>query len=589
MKTSPDKVPVVTAKSTLCSAKSSLVTTECPVKKYAQDIVTGRIDACKFIKQACQRHLNDLERQGTEDFPFIYDTEKANRFFRFCSHLTHYKGAYAGKKLVLLPWQLFILGNVYGWVHKDNGTWRFRQVYLEIPRKQGKTFLAGAVALYDVGLMEKTGAEVYIAATKQEQAMLCYKDVKAFIRGNREIKRHFKIFEGKHSIQPIKSYGTSFIKPLGADSERLDGLNPITAIFDECHAYKNRHIIDVIQGAFGARTNYHSIFITTAGSNRTGPCYEQRTQLTKILEGTFVNERTFGVIYTLDEGEEKDFDNKRLWKKANPSLGEGKEFESMEKECIDAKQIPSKLNEFLTKQLCIWVDSTSSWLDVNDWNACTIKTPLNLKGKKCIIGLDLATVNDLSAVTLFFPKQEGLEKPYTQTICYLPADTVAEKEHHAQVPYSSWIRSGHLKTTPGAITDFDVIKEDIMNLAKLYKVEVSYDKFFSNVLIAGLIKEGVTCTPYPQNFVGMNTPTLELERMIISKGIQIEDNPLFAWQASNVVLARDTSGNVKPNKEAYRNKIDAVVALIMAIGRNIVAGGKVERKTDPNVTINTKW
>lgn len=557
-----------------------------PGEQYARDIVAGKIDACRWVKKACQRHLDDLKRQGTPDFPFIFDQERADRFLKFTRHLKHYKGPLAGKSLELLPWQQFILGSLYGWVEKDTGTFRFQQAYIEVPRKQGKSFMCAAIALYDMALLEKTGAEVYLAATKLDQSKLIYKDVIALIKGSKELRPHFDILSGTNIVYSKASGRTSFIKPLGSDSERLDGLNPFTAIFDEVHAISDRNIIDVIEGAFGARTNYHTVCITTAGINRHGVCYEQREQVCKILNKHFQNERVFGIIYTLDEGEEDDWTNPKLWLKCNPSLGHGKQLEFMEKQCLGAKQVPSQLNDFLTKQLCVWVDAKSSWLSAEDWAKCETTQLPDLKGKKCIIGLDLAAVNDLCGLSLYFPIQPGLTKPVVISKAHLPEEGLAEKEHLHGVPYSSWKKSGFVTTNPGKTNDFDFIKVQILAFAKLYKVEVSYDRNMSYMLIPDLEKEGVKCHPHQQNFFGMNAPTLELERMVINQGITIEKNPCLAWQAGNVVLIRDSSDNVKPNKDKDNNKIDALVALIMAIGWDMNQKKETKKVADPSVRIS---
>ena len=531
---------------------------------YAKSVVAGKVNVCKYVKLACERHIRDLGRQNTPDFPFIFDVEKAEKFFRFTRLLKHYKGAFAGKSLELLAWQCFVLGSIYGWVEAKTGNFRFRECHIEVPRKSGKTFMAAGIALYDCGLLEPTGVEVYLTATKYDQAKLVFNDATSIIKQSKDLSQFFRPL--RSDIFASKSGNTSFIRPLGSDSKKLDGLNPVTVIFDELHAFEDRNLWDVMQGAFGARKNYHTISITTAGVNRLGICYENREQLIKILEGHFQNERVFGVIYTIDEGDEEKWDDEAVWLKANPSLGYGKELDYMKAMATKAKQVSTTLYDFLTKQLCVWVDAVSSWLNSVEWRECERSSPPELKNKQCFVGIDLARVGDLSAVAYFFPKQDGLEKAYALVRCYLPSENIQERETRDGAPYRNYAKAGFLCLTPGNVTDFDFIKTDILDAAKEWRIEnIFYDRHFSHVLIDSLAKEGIAVAGFAQTSVNYNAPTLELERLIKSKAVEFEKNPLFAWQASNVVLTRDSSQNVKPDKDRESQKIDAMIALIMAV------------------------
>ena len=533
--------------------------------QYALDVANGKIDICEYVKLSCRRHINDLKRQDSADFPYIFDEKRAEKFFKFTRFMRHYKGPLAGQRLELLPWQCFVLGSIYGWVEKQTGNFRFKEVYIEVPRKSGKSFMAAGIALYDMICLEKTGAEVYLAATKMDQAKLVFNDAVAIIKSSSELQPYFELL--LNNIYSKEAQRTSFVRPLGSDSKKLDGLNPVTAIFDEVHAIEDRNIIDVIKGAFGARKNYHTVSITTAGVNRNGICYENREQLIKILQGHFINERKFGVIYTLDEADLPEWDTERVWLKSNPSLGHGKQIDFMRDEANNARQVPTQLSDFMTKQLCVWLDAKSSWLGMDDWKSCeeTIQVK-DLKGKRCWVGMDLSRVDDLSVLVYLFPAQKGISKPYAFAKCYLPADTIKDKEHKHGAPYSSWSKAGFLTLTPGNTVDHDFIRDDLMRSAEEFDIQsVIYDRYFAGELVDALKREGINLEGFAQNFINYNGPTLELERLIKSKAIQFEKSPLFAWQASNVTLARDSTGNVKPTKDRGSQKIDAIVALIMTI------------------------
>ena len=249
--------------------------------KYAKGVVSGRVVACRHVRQACERHLKDLKRVGDPDFPYVYDVAAANKFFKFCSHIRHYKGPMKGQPLDLEPWQQFVFGSVYGW--KDlRGNWRFTHIYIEIPRKNGKTTMAAAGAAYDAGFVEETGAEVYVVATKEDQAKLLYNDCAAYINRSQDLQEVFHVLTGKTTIFVSDTARTSFIRPLGSDSNRHDGLNPIAVYTDELHAWPKRDLWDVMEDAFGARDNYHIVSITTAGHNKHGICYEERRHLIQI-------------------------------------------------------------------------------------------------------------------------------------------------------------------------------------------------------------------------------------------------------------------------------------------------------------------
>lgn len=537
---------------------------KCVATEYARDIVSGKIPSSKYARLSCQRFLDDFKRDD-----IYFDKEAAERFYKFCTYMRHYKGPMSGQPLELEPWQKFIFANIYGWKKTTDDTWRFNYAYIEVPRKNGKTTMCAAGSLYDAGFIDGEGAEVYCAATKEDQAKLLVNDSIAFIKRSDELSDEFEFLSGKYSIFKRSSGRTSFVKPLGSDSTSLDGLNPLAVYGDELHAWKHRALWDVLEDAFGARVNWHMISITTAGYNQEGICYQERKHLCDILEGTIECDNKFGIIHTVDgEPHEADWEDESQWIAANPNLGTGKTIEFMRGQAEKSRAQPSKLTTFLNKQLNIWTDAEEIWIPAHKWDACSGSFNIDdMSGKHCYIGLDLARVRDLSAVAYFFPKQPGVPKARTLVRFFVPDEDVHERSKNDRVPYDAWERKECLIMTPGVATDYDFIKADILaTLEKVKCKKLLYDRHFAGELINSLEKEGVTTEGFGMGFVSMSAPMGELDRMITSEEIEHDGNPVLKWNVSNTVIRTDPAGNIKPDKEKSIEKIDGVVALATAIG-----------------------
>tara|TARA_R110001632_G_scaffold183149_1_gene303258 strand:- start:1972 stop:3663 length:1692 start_codon:yes stop_codon:yes gene_type:complete len=540
------------------------------VSKYAQSVVTGELPSCRYVKLACERHLSDMSRIGDDDFPYTFSEPHAERFFKFCTYLKHYKGECSGKSFKLEPWQEFVFGSIYGWLNKSKH-WRFHYVYLEVPRKNGKTTMAAAGAAFDCAMVENTGAEVYCVATKEDQAKLLYNDVLAYIHQSEELQEMFEVLQGRSTLYARETSRTSFIKPLGADSKRHDGLNPVSVYADELHAWPKRELWDVMEDAFGARKQYHMIAITTAGHDKNGICFEERKHLVEILEGNIKSEDKFGIIYTVDKENQDNWSAEEVWRAANPNLGVGKNVEYMLSQCQKVSQMPSKLNTFLNKQLNIWTDVAQAWLRSEDWLSGSKQfNDTDLIGKMCYAGIDLARVNDLSAVAYYFPAQDGLEKPHTFVDFFLPEENIDAKATKDRVPYRVWQREGHLNLTAGKTTDWDFIRHSVLKRNGQFAIQgVGYDRHFAGELVSSLEKEKVKMKPFGMGYLSMATPTSELERLCVASNIIHNNNPVLNWCANNVVVSQDAAGNLKPDKLKSEQKIDGIVALIIALGISI--------------------
>lgn len=529
-----------------------------PVTHYARTIADGKRASCKWERLACERHLSDTEAKV-----FHFDAHAAANAIRFFSELRHYKGEHAGEAFALQPSQQFMIGSIYGWkMHKGGGR-RFRYGYIEIPRKQGKTTLSAGVGI--MGVLEEPGAEVYSVATKEDQAKIGWRDGRAMIKGSPELREMLSLrvkeirFDDRESVW----------KPLGADSETLDGLNPSLALMDELHAWVHRDLWDVIDDGMGARLQPLIYQITTAGNNKHGICAEQRKHVCNILEKRVTDDHYFGIIYTIDEGD--DPHDPASWAKANPLLGVAKSVEFMQQQSDMAKLLPGKLNAFLNKQLNIWTEQDVRWLSPTAWDACA--TPVDesaLADAQCIGGLDMAATTDIAALVRYFPNDSGGPDAVLPTF-WLPEDTIAERSRRDRVPYDLWARDGLVRVTPGNVVDYDRVRADIVAMHEATPfLELAYDPWNLTQLATQLQGDGLNVIPFRQGFASMSPAAKELEKRLLGKAFAHGGNEVLRWMSSNVAIELDAAGNIKPSKRKSTERIDGIVALTMAIGRNMV-------------------
>lgn len=524
--------------------------------KYIDGVLAGEIPAGKWIKLACQRQLDDLERA---ELPYMFHVERANHVCKFIELLPHIKGKWAGKPIVLEPWQCFILTTAFGWVD-DEGLRRFRTAYTEVPRKNAKSTISSGVGLYCLAADDEAGAEVYSAATTRDQAKIVFNDAKRMAQKCPGLRDRFGVATSAHSVYVEDS--ASYFQALSAEGNSLDGLNIHTAVVDELHAHKTRAVFDVIETATGSRTQSMLWLITTAGSNRAGICYEQRTYLTKILDGVVEDDSYFGVIYTTDEGD--DWAEPETWMKANPNYGVSVFPDDIARLCKKALEMPSAQNNFLTKRLNVWVNADSAWMDMRRWEACGDPEldPADFENERCVVGLDLASKVDIAAKVRVFDR--GGEY-YVFGDYYLPEDTVAQADNSQ---YQGWSIEGLLTETPGAVIDQDRIKDDLIEDAGRFELgEVGFDPFNATKLSSELIAEGFQMVEIRPTVLNFSEPMKWLEALVLEGKIHHNGCPILTWMVSNVVCHLDAKDNIYPRKERPENKIDGVVALLMAMNR----------------------
>ena len=530
--------------------------------QYIDDVLNDRILACHWVKVACQRQLNDLKRT---DFEYTFNENVANMVCQFIEALPHIKGSqFAGTLLRLEPWQCFIITTVFGWIHKDTGLRRYKTVYIECPRKNGKSTLSAPVALYLLTADQEAGAEIYSAATTRDQAKIVWEDAKRMVDRSPGLRAALGVRTSAHSIFVPNS--SSALKALSRDQQgNLDGLNIHGAIIDELHGHKDRGIWDVIETATGARTQPLVWAITTAGSNRAGICYEQQAYLRKILDNVHADDSYFGIIYTIDEGDDPFCATS--WQKANPNFGISVSPEDLARKSTKALQMAAAQNNFLTKHLNVWVNADTSWMNMQSWERCGDKAldERDFLDDPCVISCDLATKIDITAkVKLFWKPIDGKMHYYVFGKYYLPEDAASDGRNNH---YSGWSTEGRLVLTDGNVTDYSVIEDDIREDARQFNVsQVYFDPWQASSIMQRLQYDNLPVQEYRQTVQNMSEPMKELEALTLQGRIHHNGDPVLTWMISNVVARLDAKENIYPKKEFPENKIDGAVALIMALG-----------------------
>lgn len=540
------------------------MTTREIVHGYIEDVLSGAIPACKWTRLAGQRHLDDLETAHTRGFYF--DEEAAEKPILFFGILKHSKGEWAGQPIRLEPWQMFVVWVLFGWKNED-GPRRFNLSYLEVARKNGKTTLAAGIGLYLLVADGEQGAEIYTAATKRDQARIAHSEATRMVKSSPSLRKRITIFKDNLHIENTASK----FEPLGRDSNSMDGLNIHGALIDELHAHKTREVFDVIDTATGSRRQPLIFEITTSGYDRTSVCYEHHEYTEKVLEGTIQDDTWFGVIYSVDDEDKENWDNEDHWIKANPNLEVSKKLDDMRRKADKAKEMPSALNAFLRLELDIWTQAESRWVPVDHWQSCgNAVDPLGLMGRTCYGGLDLSSTTDISALVYVFPPQS--EDDFYNVLCrfWIPEDSMQQRSHKDRVPYDAWVRQGYITATPGNVIDYGFILEQIDEDAQTYDLsEVAFDRWGATKIIQAIEEKGLTCVQFGQGFVSMSPPMKELEKIILGHTLAHGNNPVLNWMAGNLVVRVDPAGNIKPDKEKSIEKIDGMVAMVMALDRAI--------------------
>jgi len=545
-------------------------------QKFARDVVRGKIPCCRYVKLACQRHLDDLAKSTGRDFPYRFDPIKAEKKLRFIEILPHTKGEWAQKcqRVKLEPWQCFGIAVTFGWVRKKNGLRRFRESYWEVPRKNGKSVIAAGVGLGMFCADGEFGAEVYSGATTEKQAWEIFRPARLMVNRTPELKALLGIEVNAANMNRPED-GSRFEPIIGNPG---DGASPSCALVDEYHEHDADDLYVTMQTGMGARRQPLMFIITTAGYNIAGPCYDKRTEVVEMLEGLVPNDELFGWIWTIDEDD--DWTDPLVLAKANPNMGVSVYEDYLAAQQEQAIRRARFAGPFMTKHLNVWTAAKAGFINMAKFMSAPCQdTSLSMdqfKGWDCVLGLDLAAKVDLTAmVKLFYQDIDGWRHYYcVAPTFWVPEETVLGTENRRVADrYRAWVASGHLIQTDGAEIDYRDILAEALEVNELAPVEsCPIDPHGAANLSHQLDDEGLNPITVIQNYTNMSDPMKEFEAAVLSGRFHHDGHPIMTWCVGNLI-AKPMPGSddvMRPIKQGDDNKIDGAVALIMAIGRAMV-------------------
>ncbi|NHO20411.1 terminase large subunit [Acetobacter oeni] len=532
---------------------------------YARDVVKGGIPACQWVRLACERYQRDRLKERDAEWPYRLDRARAEKICRFVSLMPHTKGKWALKRelIVLEPWQSFILVNIFGWVRKSDGLRRFRIATIVVPRKNGKSCLSAPVGLYMLAADGEFGAEVYCGATTEKQAWEVFRPASEMARRTPAYRSAYGVRVNASNINVLAN-GSRFEPLIGKPG---DGSSPSCALVDEYHEHPTSELWDTMLTGMGARDQPLMWGITTAGDNLAGPCFDQILSGRKVLEQVFDDETLFFVEYTIDDDD--DWTSPQALKKANPNIGISVSEEFLLTRQRDAIRNPRLQATFKTKHLNVWVNSRSGYFNIQSWNQChdPAFSEAGYYGRDAVIGMDLASKNDIAALQVLIPMDDGRFATFGRY--YLPE---AVLDHPGNEHYRGWANSAEpsLVITDGNMIDFGRIEDDLDELRRLFTVsDIVFDPAQASMLVTRLMEKGATVTQFDQNARNYSEPmkqvAAEIDAGLIVHGC-VQNHPM-TWMLSNVEARLDAKDQVYPRKARPENKIDGPVALIMARSR----------------------
>lgn len=501
-----------------------------------------------------------------------YDKKKADRAVTFIENLCHTKGKWAGTPFWLLPWQEQLIRDIFGIV-KPDGNRQFRTAFVEICKKVGKSELAAAVALYLLYADNEPSAEVYGAAADRQQASIVFDVAKQMVEMSPALMKRSKLMGATKRIVNYSNAG--YYQVLSAEVGGKHGFSVSGLVFDEIHTQPNRQLYDVLtKGSSDARQNPLHFIITTAGNDRHSIAYELHTKAVDILEGRRVDPTFYPVVYGLKDDE--DWEDEANWYKVNPSLGYTVDIERLRDAYREAKQNPADEITFKWLRCNMWVSSTVAWIP--DAIYMRGNEPIDmdaLAGRDCYAGLDLSSTGDITALVLIFPPRDEEEKYVLLPYFWIPEETIPRRVKANSVPYDIWEKQGYIMSTEGNVIHYDFIEKFIMDLSEKHHIlEIAVDRWNATQMIQNLEGEGFTIVPFGQGFSSMSAPTKEFYRLLMEGRIIHGGNPVLRWMAGNVVIDTDPAGNIKVTKAKSKEKIDGIVAAIMALDRCIRQEGQ---------------
>lgn len=549
-----------------------------PVTTYARKVVEGKIIAGKYVRDACSRHLRDLEHAPKRGF--FFDLEKVKRaigFFRDVLCLNG--GQFEGESYELLAWQCFIVGSIMGWVDAE-GNRRFRVAYVETAKGSGKSPLAAGVGMYGLVADGEPRAEIYAGATKKDQAMILFRDAVAMVDQSPQLGSRLAKSGVAEKVWNLAYHERgSFFRPISADDGQ-SGPRPHIALLDEIHEHKTNAIVEMMRAGTKSRRQALIFMITNSGTDKRTVCWDYHDYGAKVAAGQIEDDSFFAYVCTLDEGDDP-FKDESCWIKANPSLDAGLPgLKYLREQVTQARGMPSKESVVRRLNFCQWVEAEAPWISSDAWFGCEDKgfDPSRLLGRSCFGGLDLSSTQDLTSLVLEFEPTEDDPRWRQLEWFWLPNDGLHDKADRDRVPYIAWRDAGYLHTFPGRAVNKLAIVRQLAEIVAMYDLQsLAYDRWRIEDLRMVLDQEGISLplVPFGQGFKDMAPAVDEYERRLLERQIGHRGNPVMTWCAANAVVVSDPAGNKKVAKEKATGRVDGVVAAIMATGITIA---KVERE-----------
>lgn len=502
--------------------------------------------------------------------------DRACAFIEEC--VRHVEGALAGQTFRLEPWQKALVGNLFGWVREDahgRVVRRYRECFGYVPRKNGKTPLVAAIALYVFFADGEAGQQDYVAAADREQAGLLFRQAKGMVEQEPELASRCRIYGGNASAGQSRSIvreaDGSFLRVVSADADTKHGGNSHLVVIDELHAQPSRDLVDVLTTSMASANRKQPLLIciTTADYDRDSICNEKHAYASRVRDGLIDDPHFLPVVY--EAGRDEDWTDPKVWAKANPNLGVSVSLEYLDRECKRAKESPAYENTFRRLHLNQKTESASRWIALERWDACGgVVAAESLLGRECFAGLDLASTTDLASLVLAFP--DGAGGYDILPFFWCPEEAERKRERTNKARLGEWVRRGWIDATPGDVIDYDRIRARVNELATRYLIrEIAIDRWNATHLATQLQGDGFQVVAFGQGYASMSAPTKELEKLVLAGKIRHGGHPVLRWNAGNVVVAQDAAGNLKPDKERSGEKIDGIVALVMALGRAMLA------------------
>jgi len=521
--------------------------------RYALDILSGKIPSSKFIRGACARYLKDLK-----DPRFTFNAKKAERFLRLAQKFNHIKGEWKTPNVYYEDWQNWVFMNIIGFIDMRTGHRRFRLAHLEVPRGSGKSLLASTMALYFLALDNPKGNEISTFATQQDQARIVLDSARAMAQGNKSFLKNTGVQVMAHTL--VHKNSNSVMRARSSSHGSLDGLNDVLSIIDELHAI-TRELFDVIISGMKKRRDSLLLCITTAGFNTDGVGHDQSQYAKKVATGETPDETFFSAVYTIDEGD--DIFSEITWRKANPNYGISVDPLAFEQAALKAKVVPADLPNFKVKHLNLWISEAHAYFDKYKWDALGDPrlTLDSYVGKKCKVGIDLASKVDLTSMVFIFREDDGTYTVFDKS--YIPEATVKESNNSL---YLNAIAGGHLIQTAGEAIHYPYIYEQLKEASKKFRIlDALYDPWAATEFAQKMVADRINAVEFGMRTANLSEPTKALDALIRQGKIRHNGSPLLSWCISNVVCREDAGGNVYPRKSHVDLKIDPAIALIMAL------------------------